>query len=351
MTTMIGSATARFAFESHDHAGNFTAALPYRNAQGEFMLNATGSQMRCEIPYRGFSQITQANLFAGKHELWVYDRKVSTISPIFQGPIWDITADSSAGVLAVSAQDPLSYYAKKVLRTNKTYSALPEAAMSNLISYVGLANVPASITSISTASNGATNISLRYRSYDRIVIADALNDISQMGDGVDYYIRGGVFYLYGGKIRPTAKSYALEYGGALNQHSVQWNAQTLVNDYELLSNNGRLGAASNTSKQTEYGVVYQAVDSGSDLTSTTALNGAASTYLKANKSTKVIPTIVTATKTPVLDFDFGDQFQIVINDGYVQVNKTIRVIGWQLTIGQGDNITTVIYTNDTETLV
>lgn len=350
MSAPIGTSNSRFRLEAHDHNGLLTANLPYRNMQGEFMLGSAGAQWRCEIPHRGYAQVTRANLWEGKHELWLYDKLVDVNNPIFQGPVWDITPSSDSGVLSVSAQDSLSYLAKRRLGITKNYSAKPEAAMQDLYNYLNSGDFVSSMTSCVIQSNGTKNVpsGTGWSIKDRPYIADAFSSLAAMGDGVDYFVRGAVLNLYGGLIKPTAKPFALEYGGSLDGYSVQYNAQTIANTYETVNSVGRVGSATNAAKKTEYNQTYQTVEQGSELPSTQALIDWSTTALKDTQSSKTIPSIITRTKIPIKDFDFGDQFIIVINDWYVQVNMIIRIVGWQLTVGQGDKTTSVIYTKDTE---
>lgn len=352
MPAPIGTSASRFRLESHDHDGNFVAALPYQNLQGEWLLNAAGSQLRGQIPYRNYAQVTTANLYTGKHELWLYDSLVSTINPIFAGPVWDITAGSDTGTLSFSAQDALSYLAKRLLKAFRGFSAQRNDQMiSNLITYVNSQRAMNLIAAVQTTS-GQTS-SQTYLASDRNQISDLLDSISQLDDKCDYFVRTDgqskqhTLNIYGGQIIPTAKTYALDYGGNLDGYSTQYLGTGLANDFDIIGANGLIGNASAGAKQTEYDALYQEVDS-SDQVTTVSLNNSAATALKDKKSTKVIPTLVTRKLVPIKDFDFGSQFLVSINDWYVQVVQTIRTTGWQLTVSQGDQTTTVIYTKDTE---
>jgi hypothetical protein len=154
--------------------------------------------------------------------------------------------------------------------------------------------------------------------------------------------------FYGGKIAGDTKPFGLSWPGNMDGYSVQWNAQTLANDYDIVSDNGRVGNAVDTGSQTFYNALMQQVDQGSELTATPDLNDAAATALKDTKNAKIIPTVVTRKLTPMVDFDFGTKFRVDIDDWYAQVGMTVRTVGWQLTVSGGDKTTTVIYTKDTD---
>jgi len=349
----IGSVDARFRLESHDHTGAYITSLPYRNLQGEWMLNDAGCQLRGEIPYRGFSNVTQANFYPAKHEVWLFDNKYSTTDPIFAGPVWDVTASSSSGTINFSSQDALSYLAKRRLRVSKNYNTMsPPDMMADLISYVVAqysTNIAADVQQYGTGTDSQS-----FLSADRNKINDLLAALSTLRDKTDYYFRtlNGVhrLQLYGGQLKSRFATALLEYGGRLDGYSLQINAQTICNLYDAIGQSGLISSASDTAKQTEYGQLYCDADLV-DQSISTSLAATAAAALKDIKSAKVLPSIVTRKLTPMVDFDFGSQFQIVVDDGWAQVNQTIRAIGWQLTIGQGDKTTTVIYSKDNEGVV
>jgi hypothetical protein len=253
--------------------------------------------------------------------------------------------------LNFSAQDPLSYLAKRLLKAFKAYSSQrTDQMIVDLVAYANTQRTMNLITQVMAAS-GQTSTQT-YLGSDRSRLADLIDSITKLNDKCDYYVRNvngqHVLYIYGGQIKPAAsKSFALEYGGNMNGYSVQYMASTLGNDVDFIGANGLIGNASSPTKQTEYDALYQTVED-SDQVVTSALINSSTQQLKDTKSTKVIPTLVTKTKTPIKDFDYGDQFTVAIDDWYVQVNQTGRVVGWQLTVGEGDDTTTVIYTKDTE---
>src|SRR5882757_9309864 len=102
MSAPIGYGSERFRLESHRHDGTFVAALPYRNIQSESFMGSQGCSLRGDIPFRGYSQVTPANLYAGIHELYLFDLAYSMQFPVFAGPIWDATPTSD-GSIAVAA--------------------------------------------------------------------------------------------------------------------------------------------------------------------------------------------------------------------------------------------------------
>jgi hypothetical protein len=349
---MPSSTIARYWLEAHDHTGKFLADLPYKDIQGEWQLNDKGQALRCSIPYRGNkSKVNTTTVKPGKTELWLYDRQVSVSDPIFAGPLWDATASSDGGLLSCAAQDPGSYLAKRVLKASKQYSNTTGAnKIADLIAYVN--SVYGTQIVATVVKNNAQSSSVTYKAIERAYIQDLITSITALDDKVEYFFRTtGTTHgmqIYGGSITPTPGINALEYGGNLDGYSVQDNAQTIANDVDVVSSNGRVGNAVNAAKQAEYGALYQEAQTGSDLTSTTSLNNSAATELKDTQSSKIIPSLTTRRLTPIKDFDFGSQFTVVISDDYVQVNQLIRVVGWQLSVAQGDKTTTVIYTKDTE---
>lgn len=352
MATEIGAAASRFRLESHNHDGKYLTSLPYRNLQGEWMLGAQGHSLRGEIPYRGYAQVTPSNFYAGKHEVWLYDSLVSATDPIFAGPVWDATASSSGGTINFSAQCPLSHLAKQRYRQYKLYtSARPTTVMADLITYMNSIRATNIISTIAVA-NASTVATIQFLAADRLKLSEMLDNVAQLADGTDYYFTNvsgkHTLNLYGGYIKPSSsKMFALEYGGSMDGYSVQYNAQTIAADFEVIASNGLIGRATDTTKYTEYDFQYMDADT-SELDNTADLNTAAAAKLKDTKNTKVIPSMVTRKLIPWKDFTFGDQFTVSVNDWYVNLQQLIRVTGWQLTIGQGDKTTTVLYTKDTD---
>jgi hypothetical protein len=351
MPAPVGRPDGRYHFETHDHEGQLLAYLPYRNAQGEFMLGLNGAQMRVDVPYRGYGYLSYDTLYPGKHELWIYDTKLQMY--IFQGPIWSATPSSSTGAISVSAQDALSYLAKRLIITYKQYESpdKPEDVLAALLADVNGYWLINSMNSSSIMRNGSKAIDLIvYKSYELNKVSDLFTSVSAMGDGVEFYVRNGTLWLYGGGIQGDKKPLSMEYGGNMDGHSVEFNAQTIANADRFVGDNGRVGYAGNDDKKTEYDMLYQDVTTGSDLTSTTDLANAAATDLKNKQDTLIVPTMVTRKLTPMKDFDFGTNFLVYVNDWYVQLSKVIRTIGWQLTITGGDKTTTVIYSKDSDTV-
>lgn len=347
-------AGARFRVEIHNKDATYVMTVPYRNIQMEAFLGDRGAQLRCEIPFRGFPFITQAKLYSGIHELWLFDKYYQSGSvPIFAGPIWDITVNSGGGVLSLAAQDALSYLAKRVLKTAKSYAAQqPADMMSDLLTYTS--GIRALLMTANKQTSNAATVTVSYQAAARLLILDLFKSIAAMGDGVDYYCRHdgttNQLMLYGGLKKPTKLTRQLSYGGQMASYSLQYNASSISNDEDLVSSTGLIGNAVDAAKQATYNALYQKVTTGSDLQTTASLNTAAAVLLANDNDTLIVPTFTVKALTPLVDFDFGDQFNLYINDEYAQYTGTIRVTGWQLTIGQGDQTTAVIYTNDIGTL-
>lgn len=360
MTAPLKPSAGRFTFETHLPNGQYCATLPYKNAQGEFQLGSSGAQMRVEIMHRGYPQINYSTLYPGMHDLWIYDSKYSAWlaslgsadGPMFMGRIWDVTASSSTGTLSLSAQDGISELTKRDLRVNKAYSSSPESAMLDLFNYTNGVRALRGFTCFIDAAAGGGVGKIAYTGTDGRSIGALWGEISALGNGVEYFIRplNGTkrISLNGGLIKPAGNKspVLLEYGSSsLGQYALQITAQPIVNDLRLISSGNLVGGAVDTTLQTTYDSLFQGDVNNSPQSSVTDLNNSAAALIKGVKNPKNIPTIVTRA-TPMVDFDFGTQFQIKLNDGWVAYNDYIRVVGWQLTIGANDATTCVIYTND-----
>lgn len=342
-------AGGRFKLEVFDHSGAFVVDLPYLNMQGEWFLNEQGEQLRFSVPYRSVAKLTSSKLIPGKHEVWLWDKAYSSTIPIFQGPIIDAVVSSSDGLLNVSAAGYLWYFSKRVISSLQTFSSVkPESIMSSLLTYTNGVRNTRVVASTPTA--GTTNISQTYRAPDRVVIADAWSDLAGLGDGVDYYMRysgsAPTLYLYGGK-KKTTKTFVLEYHGTMKSYAFTTSALGMANQLFLRGNTGIIGSAADSTSQSTYDALYEKVDSA-NLTAKSSLNTAAATRIKTLKNPKQIPQIIAKSDyfDPFVDLDLGDQMLIVIDDYYVQYSGTSRIVGWQLSFGANDEITTVFYLND-----
>lgn len=347
----LSAPDSQFALEIWDHELNRIGWLPYRNVQGETFLNQS-HQLRGEIPFRDYDWITPELFYPGKHELKLFDQ----INNVYQfgGPVWDATAGSGSGVISFSAQCPLSYMAKRRLDAGMILTgAQPADAIVFAVNYTasggGIRNIPGFAPSKVT-SNGQL-VTMTYAVADKHMIGDVIVDLSSMADGTDYYTRqvnGSVatLFIYGGKLVSPKGLASWEYGGVLKNYSYQVNAQSISNDHMIIGSNGVIGQAVDAAAQTEYDALYQDVDTGSDLTSLASLNNAATTSVNKSRKALQIPSLVVKDLVPTVDFDLGDKRLITIDDSWVQYSDFIRIVGWQITVGSGDNITTTVYTND-----
>jgi len=322
------------------------AQVPYRNLQGETFLRKS-HQIRGEIPFREYLNILPASVYPGKHELWLIDQV--TLNVLFAGPMIDGTAGSDSGVISFSCQDPQAYLAKRFLKTTKTYVAQQGAdIMVDLIAYVN--SIRSTNIATNKVSSNATTANVVYTAASRQAIVDLIADAAGYGDGTDYYFRSSgtthTLNLYGGLLRPTVNPRAWEYGGVLQSYSLQINGAAIANDVDVVGSNGLVGNATDATSISNNNALYQDVITGSNLTAQTDLTNAAALQLKSSKNVLQVPSVVVKDLVPMKDFDLGDQFQVVIDDGWAQFNQVVRIVGWQMTVGQGDNITTVVYINN-----
>jgi len=261
----------------------------------------------------------------------------------------DGTAGSDTGVINFSCQCPQAYLAKRFLKTTKTYTAQQGAdIMVDLIAYVN--SIRSTNMTTNKLTSNATTANATLQASQRYAISDLLADVAGYGDGTDYYFRSAgtthTLRLYGGLLDPTIGTRTWEYGGTLKSYSLQINGAPLANDVDVVGSNGLIGNAQDATSIANNNALYQDVITGSNLTAQTDLNNAAALQLKTSKNVIQVPSIVVKDLYPMQDFDLGDQFQVVIDDGWAQFNQNVRIVGWQTTIGAGDNLTTVVYINN-----
>jgi len=347
----LGVGDSRFECHMFDHNSKYLASAPYNQAQGETFLNKP-HQMRLVIPYRGFSQVNQDNLYPGLTEIGLYDSEESKY--LFEGPVWTAVASSDqGGTVNVSAQSALSYLAKHRIDSARTFTAeTPAHCIDDLITYANAryttAGVPFQMLSTIVTDNAST-ITQQIKAIDRVMVLDAITSLLDAADGTDIYDRFDGFNhqlsINGGRLINPIKG-AWEYGGVLNQHSLQVDAQTISNDYLLIGSNAVSAQQSDLVSQATYDMLYQEVDRGSDLTKSASLIAAVAQLLPTLTNPTQLPTLVVNQLFPQTDFDLGDQFQVVIDDWWAQYSAPARIVGWQWTVSGQDKMTTNIYVND-----
>jgi hypothetical protein len=346
----------RFRVEIRDHNRAYVRTLPYRNLQGEWFIGPQGAQIRFDSTYREIG-LTASQFEVGKHEIWLWDSMIPGY-PIFQGPATLATADTTDGSLNIQASDYLWYFGKRLLLETEYYTGKPENAMSDLLTFTNGRRDTGVVASIEQA--GTQDIAALLQSGDMQSIADAWDDVSQMGDGVDYYIRGDgatagdpILHLWGAYKKPTPKPIKIEYpGGALESATYEQQGSGLGNFVVIIGSGAgftNYGTAVNATKITEYDAQFEIADDASQNTNA-SLNHQAAVRLKKTQSTLLLPTLVVKSEhyNPFVDFDLGDRFTAVISDEWVQYSGPARAIGMQITVGENDEVTTNIYTNDEE---
>lgn len=356
---------SRFRVDVTDFDNNYICSLPYQNMQGEWKLGIDNENVRFEVPYKVNQWLTPEMLVPGKHMIFLYDKLLPSANPIrFAGPLWDVTASSGGGTLNCSASGLLSLYKKRLFRFTQTYTGKPEEAILNVLTVINAVYRmfgTGVLGSIITA--GTKNLTaLLMHSEDNVIVFDLLKDICEMGDGIDLFTKwtgfdstaSAVIQLYGGRIKPVAPVLFLEYGArpskdnlpGLSSYSLTKTAQPIANSSYVISSTSLAGNAQDIAARAEYGQLYEESEQGTvGLNSQIDTDARATLNLKKAPKAVIIPQLVLKGLDPLIDFTYGDQVQVTIDDGWASYDGIVRVVGWQSTIGRHDQMTNVVYLN------
>jgi len=361
MPTPLTSPNQRFIVELHNNAFGYIGTLPYNNMQGEFKLGHDGASIRMTIPYKDYAWITPDVLYPGKSEIWIYDSLVSATVPIYQGQLWDLTANSSDGTLSISTSDYLTYLARRIPTTSTIAISAkdPAQAIADLVNVTMSAETAGGVgftVTPTTSAVTAYKITATYNRTQLLNYLDIIDDWAALSSSgaVEYYmIDGNQMHVLttgavGEVLSPVAPA-RLEYGGALTSYSFTVQAENLANYYFTTDQDNKLfSSASDAPSIAAYGRAYQMAEAQDHVLTQAQLDALSATRVKAAKTPRLIPQMVLRTNllVPRRDFYYGSLLDVYINDGWTQYDQQVRVVGWQLTVGRSNRATVVIYAND-----
>jgi hypothetical protein len=186
-------------------------------------------------------------------------------------------------------------------------------------------------------------------------IFDVLNDIATQSPGFDWQINtiDRQFDIWTPRKNDVANvrlSYGNDEGaGNLKSYAMQIMGKYLKNDI-MIRGEAAFSVAIDTTSRTTYGL-RQHTENFMDAITVAQLNGRAELIRFLRKEPKFVPSVVCDGRdvnpyVPPAQIDYGDSVRVTIDDGPMQFDDFMRVIGWQLTLGKHDNETYVFYLND-----
>jgi len=347
-------ATSRlYTVETRTKTGVRVATIPGINLQFEFLLNEPGN-LRFSVPI-DHPKVTRGNIEEGVHEVWIWRRNAL----IYAGPIWQIATNSDRSALTVESQGLLSYFKHRVVDKsmlwNDTTNTGPGIATFLVMWTQDRAHgnlnitVPAGYGGLAANVGTVLGYKSSYRWWERKIIYDAINDLGDnVATGFDYEVTPErVFIPYQPKKGNTLPG-LLQYKQHFQSYYLPRYGMSISNDDATIGPGDAeatlIGYAQDWASQVKYGLM-QTTNSWGDAKTKAALNARSRTFVNDHKTPTVVPGItIRGDAGPFLgSYTIGDITRVNINNGYDQLDDTIRISGFQLTVGSNDEETINVY--------
>lgn len=334
---------ATYWLETRTRLGAFVAKIPFYNLQFEVGFNGP-SGIRWSSPLY-HEQITEANMSPGLHEIAVMRNGVC----IAAGPLWDMTVSTDSKSISCSAQSLEDYLDVRMVRdvsyvtTDQVNIAWDLVNDSQALTDGGLG-----LTS-GVLLTGITR-SMEYKTYDCKYILEAIQDMSEMEDGFDFWISPSNRQFHAIYPRPAIdRSLHLVYPQHISSYAVTYYGKYLRNRVVVQGPDPAYVVAVDTTSLATYGL-REYGDALKDAATSNDLTEYTGHLRDIRKDVKGYPTLVL--RGQVIDiFDpfsitYGDKVKVTIQDGYVQIDEQYRYKGAQVTVNKNGDETIVMYTQD-----
>lgn len=157
-------------------AGGFSASAPLETAR---TIHLTGD----DAP----NKITESNLGPAQTALWVIRDGV----PMWGGIIWGFQADLENNEVQFAGQDFWSYYWKRILYTNKSYSASVDdqfSVVEDLLTYAAAQASGDIGTTVSYSALSGVKRDRKYYWHEFPIIGEIIEQLAQVDNGFDFAI-------------------------------------------------------------------------------------------------------------------------------------------------------------------
>lgn len=334
---------ADYRVESRLRDGTYIQTLPYRNLQYEIGRNKPYG-CRFDLPLY-HDAVTPSTLAPGLHEIWVWRNGVL----VKAGPLWDVTPSSNDKSINCSAMDILDYLDVRLVG-NQSYTATDQTTIAwSLIGWSQLAT-DGGLNIVQGTLGAGISRTASWRAYDNKYILEAITDMSEMTQGYDFDITPANRAFNAYYPRPqTNRGLTLYYPQHIRHYSIQYWGKYLRNSIGVQGVDPNYSTAVDTTSRSTYGL-REYGDSYRDAQLITDLNNYASKIRDQRKDVKAYPTI--SLRQDIIDiFDtnviqLGDLLGVVIQDGYVQINTTLRYQTAQVSVDKQGSEAVVLYLQD-----
>lgn len=337
-----------YRMELRTRAGQLVAPVPFSNLQGEFYAANKADQVRWEFPLI-HPKMTSTNLQAGLTEMWLYRKNVQ----IFAGPIWDVTASSENGRIKCTAEGLESYFEERFVNATSggtTYNsdqgemgwtwindsqALPDGSL----------NIVKGTVQLSTTRT----VPIEYQS-GRDIFAE-INKMAELDTGFDWKILPATrAYTVWSPRRSGASTAKLEYPKTIKRYTVQQMGKWVANSVLIQGQNDNNIVATDPTSRAKYGL-REYSESATDLPDVPAITARANYVRNSRAEPRTVPnaSISSALVNPFESNSgivLGGTVGLKIIEGITNLNTSMRLVGYQLTLGKQQNETFVLYFND-----
>lgn len=227
--------------------------------------------------------------------------------------------------------DWFTLFKKKLITTEESYSSTNEGAiLQDLVTY------------FQTPSNGSLGItfgvnsstSTRDKEYIDKSVYDAFIEMSEILDGVDFEITPNrVLNIYDKKSTDRSATHIFEYGVNLKSLDEVYDWTDLKNDLKGYGADTLVRTADDGSSQSTYGRM-QSIESFTDDILTATLDRHLDDVLRTNAGPVVAyKCVLLPDALPEFGtYEIGDVVKLKANKGIVNVNKSVRIYGWNVAI-------------------
>ena len=341
---------ADYSIDLQYRDGTYIGNVPFTNLQGEFDRYDVPDQVRFDLFSPDLVNYIQLDrLRAGLTECVIRRNNM----PIFTGPIWDIDISSESKDLKVSAEDISSYLKRRRIATDTKFTK-------KRITYItwkliqdtqALAYGDLGITLGHDSSAPTTTLSYAKKSGQ--IVYDAISKLATGSTGFDWKIDPyRRLMMYYPRIEINS-GLTVEYGGTLRRYSVAQRGRSIANNTMVRGGNKTVSNVySSVESQQKYGLRHY-VKSDSGLKSRSKANSESLGQLTRRKEPVLVVNLVIDTEycNPLDgDLNYGYIFNVLIDDGWVQYDSSMRCEGYQLTVGKHGEETFVVYATDTKAI-
>ena len=320
---------ADYRIESRLRDGSYIATLPWLNLQYELGWNKT-YDLRFTLPLY-HEAVTWATLHPGLHEIWCWRNGVL----VKAGPLWDANPSSDNASISCGASDIIDYFDVRLIDT-VDYAAVDQTAIAWGLIDDSQDKTDGDLGVVAGTLDTGITRSASWKSFDEKYILDALTDFQEMNSGFDFTIDPATRAFHARYPRPQRdNNLRLEYPVSIRKYSVQFMGKYLRNHIRMSATDPTYVDAVDTTSRSTYGL-REMGDTYRDAATVTDLTDYASKIRDQRKDVKNYPTVMI--DPDIIDiFDsnvlqYGDLVQVVINDGYVNIDEQLRYITAQISV-------------------